>query len=57
MVVLCSIGAKRRLVAPETAIVAVGLARQKIQRDVFQPLVLEALTCTVKVINFDLRPF
>ena len=49
---------KRQLATLEAAGArALELARQKIQRDLFRPPKLEALQCSVGVIEFDLRPF
>lgn len=48
---------KRQLATLEAATArALELAGQKIQRDLYRPPRLEALRCTVEVIDFDLRP-
>jgi hypothetical protein len=55
--ILYPIEVKRQLATLEAATGrALELARQKIERDLFRPPVLEALKCTVEVIEFDLRP-
>ena len=57
-VVLYPIEVKRQLATPNRAKArAVELGRQKIQRDLFRPPKLEALQCSVGVIEFDMRPF
>jgi hypothetical protein len=58
VVILYPIEVKRRLATLEAASArALELAREIIQRDLFRPPVLEALKCSVEVIEFDLRPF
>jgi hypothetical protein len=57
-VVLYPVEVKRQLATLETATArALELAREIIQRDLFRPPKLEALRCSVEVIEFDLRPF
>jgi hypothetical protein len=57
-VVLFPIEVKRQLATLEAATTrAIELAAEKIQRDLFRPPLLEALKCSVEVIDFDLRPF
>lgn len=58
VVVLFPPAVKRQLATLEAATTrAVELARQKIQRALAMPPKLEALKCSVQVIDFDLRPF
>jgi hypothetical protein len=57
-VVLFPIEVKRQLATLEAATArAIELARRKIQRALAMPPNLEALKCSVEVIEFDLRPF
>ena len=56
--VLFPVEVKRQLVTLEAATDhAIELAHQEIQRDLYRPPKLEALQCSVEVIEFDLRPF
>ena len=57
-VVLFPVEVKRQLATLEAATArAIELAAQKIQRRLVLPPNLEALQCSVQVIDFDLRPF